>query len=143
MGEIKKGVKRSGAIATCERREPKSNNSYIYGLTVRHNPKYKDDGSPYSDLEKRTLYERLIGSFEQKGLKITNVYYERKNGLHFHARAEYHKKLYFKAWQKKPFHVLFKNIYDESGWKSYCAKEEQKVIMQQYLNEYGFLSSSD
>lgn len=115
--------------------------SHQYGLTVRHNPTYKENGEKYTISEKKALYERLIGRLEQRGLKIDNLYYEEKGGLHFHARATYSKKLYYKAWQVKPFHILFKNIYDESGWLSYCQKEQKKHDLTVYQNEYCFMSS--
>lgn len=125
-------------------KEPKSNNGdNVYGLTVRHNPTYKSDGSRFTDHEKRTLYERLIGWMECKGLKLDNIYYESKGGLHFHARATYHKKLYFKAWKQTDFHILFKKVYDEAGWLSYCVKEKRRDIHNYYMNNYAFNSSDD
>lgn len=123
--------------------EPKSiDGVHVYGLTVRHNPKYKPDGSLYTSPEKKDLYQRLVGWFEAKGLKLDNIYFEEKNGLHFHARAEYPKKLYFKAWQKQPFHIMFCDMYDETGWKEYCAKEQLQEQLNYYINNYAFSDTS-
>lgn len=134
-------TKGTGAPATCERREPSQNKAYTYGLTVRHNPKYKAGGIEYSDMEKRDIYNQLIGTFQAKGLKIDNIYYEHKNGLHFHARATYKKKIYFKAWTYKDCHVMFKKIYDDKGWKDYCRKEREQQTISYLLNFHAFSDS--
>lgn len=136
--------------ATCEYSarilsEPNPKGRNIYGLTCRHNPKYKEDGTEYNEVEKRVLYERLIGALQQKGLKVENLYYERKNGLHFHCKIESPSKLYFKRWNANfpKFHLMFKPVYDEAGWLSYCQKEQEATFLNYFMNEYAFSQSSD
>lgn len=127
----------------------KRNNIMVqtYGLTVRHNPKYKKNGQAFSISEKKILYDDIQSWLKDKGLKISNLYYEQKGGLHFHCRAESKKKIYYKKYQRYPFSIVFKKMYNEAGWLSYCKKEivekyhtEQKQLCQFYLDNYAFSS---
>jgi len=122
----RRGAKRRGAKRPATKERLLTGNTY--GLTVRHNPKYKPGTkSAYTDPEKRDLYNRLIGWLESKGLEVTDLYYEQKGGLHFHAKATHAKKIYFKKWQKKPFSIVFKKVYNPAGWLQYCQKEQEAL----------------
>lgn len=131
--QTERGAKRPGSKATVYKKH--NTNGNVYGLTVRHNPTYHKDGTKITDREKRDLYNQLIGQFKAKGLMIDNLYYESKGGLHFHARATYPKKLYFKKWQVKPFSCKFVKMYNPDGWNKYCQKEQTHKQIDKYIKK--------